>query len=505
MSIQRLRASVVGLLLLAAWGLLATRPAVAQFPHIDKVIRVAEAQREWTPQEEKAIGEATAAKLIAIFGLYEEPRAVKYVNLVGEAVAQFAPRQGMDYHFGILDTEIVNAFACPGGYVFVTRGLLANVEDEAELAGVLGHEVIHTGERHLEKELRNRKMAAIGVEAGAEHIPVSELANLAERTTNFLLAGKLSRDKENEADIKGLEIAAAVGYDTRAFPEFLALLDQASQDTANRRFVGNLTASHPKFSDRIKRLNDLIGQRGWDQQDRPRLAERYHASLVFGPAPAEAPAAAGTPAATEAPAPAAPQPAATPGPTPSTSPGAGAGKPTGGGGGPTAFPFRPFSADQITTQGREHHKVKMYAVEQAFRMEGEEQGQKSIVIMRLDRKVMWSLMPDQQMYAEIPLNWGQSFSQAAQDPSAKVEREELGTEQVGPYHCVKYRVRVTYQGQVYSGIQWSAPELDGFVVKMYDEKSKTTTEYQNIRLGPPDPSLFEIPPGYQKINFPGGR
>ena len=147
----------------------------------------------------------------------------------------------------------------------------------------------------------------------------------------------------------------------------------------------------------------------------------------------------------------------------------------------------------------------MYAVEQAFRMEGEEQGQKSIVIMRLDRKVLWSLMPDQQMYAEIPLNWGQSFSQAAQDPTAKVEREELGTEQVGPYHCLKYRVRVTYQGQVYSGIQWSAPELDGFVVKMYDEKTKTTVEYQNIHLGPPDASLFEIPPGYQKLNFPGGR
>ena len=137
MSIQRLRASVVGLLLLAGCCLLASLPASAQFPGIDKVIRAAEAQREWTPQEEKAIGEATAAKLVAIFGLYDEPGAMKYVNLVGQAVAQFAPRQDLEYHFGILDTEVVNAFACPGGYVFVTRGLLANVEDEAELAGVL--------------------------------------------------------------------------------------------------------------------------------------------------------------------------------------------------------------------------------------------------------------------------------------------------------------------------------------------------------------------------------
>ncbi|MBI4462182.1 MAG: hypothetical protein HY653_04675, partial [Acidobacteria bacterium] len=125
-----------------------------------------------------------------------------------------------------------------------------------------------------------------------------------------------------------------------------------------------------------------------------------------------------------------------------------------------------------------------------------------MVILRLDRKLMWSLMPDEQMYAELPLNWGQSFAQAAQDPEARVERESLGPEPVGPYLCDKYRVHVTTKdGHVYSGIHWAARELDGFVVKMMDEKTKSTLEYQNIQLGPPDPALFEVPPGYRKLSY----
>lgn len=291
MKLERTTRSSRRALLLVGLGLLGALAAWGQFPGVDKLAKVVESQRAWTAAEEKSIGEATAAKMIAIFGLYEEPRAVKYVNLVGAAVAQFASRQDLAYHFGILDTEMVNAFATPGGYVFVTRGLLANLTDEAELAGVLGHEIIHTGERHVEKELRSKKLAAVGVEEGASHIPVSELGRLADNITNVLLAGKLSRDKENEADTKGLELAATVGYDPRAFPEFLAWLGQASQGAENKRFLGSLGASHPKFSDRVKRLENLISKRGWDKEERPRLAGRYQENIVFPEATAESPAA----------------------------------------------------------------------------------------------------------------------------------------------------------------------------------------------------------------------
>lgn len=280
--------------LASAW-LLAASPLAAQFPKIpgaDKAKKVADTQKEWTAEEEKQIGEATAAKLIAVFGLYEEPRAVKYVNLVGEGLAQFAPRQTLDYRFAILDTDIVNAFATPGGYLFVTRGLLVNLESEAELAGVLGHEIIHTSERHLEKELRGRKLGAIAAQEGSSRIPVAELAKLADQMADTLLAGKLSRDKENDADSKGLELVAAVGYDTTAYPEFLQWLGEASNSAENRKGLGILTASHPGFPDRVKNMNELIAKHKWDKEERPRLLERYQENVVF--AAPETPAAPGT-------------------------------------------------------------------------------------------------------------------------------------------------------------------------------------------------------------------
>lgn len=480
--------SVAGLALLLA------APARAQFPGMDKIIKVAEAQRPWTASEEKAIGDATAAKLIAGFGLYEEPRAVKYVNLVGAAVAAQASRQDIDYRFGILDTEIVNAFATPGGYIFVTRGLLANLESEAELAGVLAHEVTHTADRHIEKELRSRKMGAIAVEAGAEQIPVGELARLADQATNQLLTGKFSRDKENDADTGGVVLAAAAGYDPRAYTEFIAFLGQASAEAGNKQAVGNLTASHPKYSDRVKRLEDLIAKRGWDKEERPRLAERYEANIQFGESAAPA---------TETP----PSAAASKAPTPGAAPASGSGgsraesAPGSGraGAAPGGLVFRPFSADQITTTEGKRQKAKVYVSQAAIRMESEERGEKSIAIMRWDRNLLWSLMPAQQMYMELPLNLGADFSRLAQDPKAKVDRELLGAELVGSYHCQKYRVRVTYEGRVYTGFEWAAQELDGFAVKRSDEKGTHIIEYENINFSPPDPALFEIPPGYRKV------
>src|SRR5260370_17193476 len=88
---------------------------------------------------------------------------------------------------------------------------------------------------------------------------------------------------------------------------------------------------------------------------------------------------------------------------------------------------------------------------------------------------------------------------------AKVDRTALGSEQVGAYLCDKSRVQVIYEGKQYTTIEWAAKELNGFVVKRQSEKGDWSTEYQNVQLGPQDPSLFEIPAGYQKLNLGGIR
>jgi hypothetical protein len=161
--------------------------------------------------------------------------------------------------------------------------------------------------------------------------------------------------------------------------------------------------------------------------------------------------------------------------------------------------FKPFSADQIHTTRKKTTTGKVYALENAMRLESEEKGKRSISIIRFDRKVMWILMPDQKMYLEMP--WGDPAEWAAALKGVQVKRESLGSEQVGAYHCDKSRVTTTYQGITSTYFEWAARELNGFVVKRQEEKGLWSTEYQNIKLGPQDPSLFELPAGYNKLKM----
>src|SRR5258708_39583968 len=120
--------------------LVSTLPAAAQFGDIfhgiSKAKEIHDATKEWTPEQEDAVGRASAAKMIHVFGLYNNPTMTNYVNLVGNTVAQFGTRN-LQYHFAILDTDMINAFAVPGGYGCITPGTLANCDNEAALAGRL--------------------------------------------------------------------------------------------------------------------------------------------------------------------------------------------------------------------------------------------------------------------------------------------------------------------------------------------------------------------------------
>ena len=166
-------------------------------------------------------------------------------------------------------------------------------------------------------------------------------------------------------------------------------------------------------------------------------------------------------------------------------------------------PPRDFSADVIHSVGKKVTNEKVYSSEKAVRIEKEEKGKQSITIMRLDRKAVYVLMPAQKTYLDMGGLGEGSMEMASSMEGAKVEREPLGTEQVGAYHCDKYRVQTTYEGHVYTGLEWDAKELDGFPVKQADEKGKWSKEYQNVHLGPQDPSLFEIPADYKKMDLGG--
>jgi beta-barrel assembly-enhancing protease len=254
---------------------------------MNKGSKVAEASRAWTPEEEQMIGNRAAAKLIHVFGVYNNPDMNKYVQMVGSTVAQFGNRSDVTYHFAILDTDIANAFAMPGGYVFVTRGALRNMKNESELAGVLAHEVAHVDNRHLEREIREKRFTGIAVETGVEQgtssVPYGSWINLDNMLTKALtnvFSQGYGPAKESEADKEGTDLAMKAGYQATGLRDFLQTLSDLSQKAEMQRSTNMFNGhSHPPFPDRIAKLNKQIsGASGGET-----LEERFKQNMNLVP------------------------------------------------------------------------------------------------------------------------------------------------------------------------------------------------------------------------------
>jgi Putative Zn-dependent protease, contains TPR repeats len=237
-----------------------------------KAKKAADIYTAWTEEQEQAIGEASAARLIHIFGTYENAEMVKYVNLVGNTVARQGSRT-VPYRFAVLDTEVITALSLPGGYIFITRGALANLHNEAELAGTLAHEIAHVDRRHLEKEIRSKKTSQFAKEETVTRVPQgAELVNLAGDVVKNALTLQVSRDKESEADKVGMEFAAKAGYDPAGLRNFLQTLAEAPSTDQSRRQLSLWGSTHPPFSARVSELNSLLASYPAGGQQ---LQERY--------------------------------------------------------------------------------------------------------------------------------------------------------------------------------------------------------------------------------------
>ena len=239
----------------------------------DRAKKVADITTPWTLEQEEAIGQASSAKLINVFDLYQNAEMVKYVNLVGNTVARQGAR-AIPYRFGILDTEVITAVSLPGGYIFITRGALANLHSESELAGVLAHEVAHVDRRHLEQEVRARKTAQFAKQEAASAVPTGALLiNLAGEVVTSALTLQVSRDKESEADRLGTDLAAKAGYDASGLRNFLQFLAQAPEGQDNKRRLGLWGSTHPPINQRVASLTALVASY---PQNGKQLPERYN-------------------------------------------------------------------------------------------------------------------------------------------------------------------------------------------------------------------------------------
>lgn len=246
-----------------------------------------------SPQEEQRAGAEMHPQILAEFGRYDNERVQAYVNRVGQSLVPRTELPNERWTFTVLDSPIVNAFALPGGYVYVTRGLLALAQSEAELASVLGHEMGHVTARHAAQ----RQTAAVG--AGLLGVLVGvvtgsgELANASAGTGQALVAG-YSRDQEFEADTLGIRYIGRSGYDVAAAGDFLDRMDAQSRlEAAMMGQPGqvdryNIMSTHPRTPDRVARATREARASGATGSRTDR--EAYLAAvdgLIYGDSPAQ--------------------------------------------------------------------------------------------------------------------------------------------------------------------------------------------------------------------------
>ena len=209
-------------------------------------------------ENEKKLGADNARQVEMTMGLINRPRAtVEYVQTIGKRLSSFSPYQAVDYQFHIANSKVPNAFALPGGYVYVTRGLLILVNSEDELAGVIGHEVGHVAARHAVERLTRAAPIGIvtGITAAAVSIASPTLATVISGSGNLLNAAILapySRNQENEADKIGQELAARAGWDPEGITNFLKTLEREAKQHEDNENGTSIFATHPATPKRIQ-------------------------------------------------------------------------------------------------------------------------------------------------------------------------------------------------------------------------------------------------------------
>ena len=208
-----------------------------------------------SPQEERRIGGKEAREVERTIGLVREPRLVEYIEAIGTRLAGAAGRPDISWQWGVADDAEVNAFALPGGWVYVTRGLLALSNREDEVAGVLGHEMAHVIERHAVSQIGRATPLAIlfGVPSGILGMVSPSLGGIvggAGRVVSGLALAPYSREQEHEADRIGIALCARAGWDPRALADSLDTLERADAQAGSASKRSSFFATHPSTPDR---------------------------------------------------------------------------------------------------------------------------------------------------------------------------------------------------------------------------------------------------------------
>jgi predicted Zn-dependent protease len=265
-------------------------PARAQFGRLSGIVKKAETAKKFvdvkvSEAEERQIGQEVSDKIVDVFGVYQDPNVTKYVTLVGTVLAQASSRPNLDWQFVVLDTEGVNAFASPGGFIHITKGMLGLMKNEAELGGVLAHEIIHVTDKHTVNSIQQGGL----VKATTDEVGSSGgmtrglITKYAEKAYSDILNNKFSRNDEDNADEKGVQLANKIGYAPGGLISALSKLADRNKDTKE---PNGLFASHPVMKDRLANIEKTIKDRKLSAT--ATVQPRYAKNITFDARPATA-------------------------------------------------------------------------------------------------------------------------------------------------------------------------------------------------------------------------
>lgn len=208
-------------------------------------------------EREIQMGRDAHQQVLASMGAYDDPELQRYVDQVGQRLARASERPNLPWTFTVIDDASVNAFAIPGGYVYLTRGILTHMSSEAEMAGVLGHEIGHITARHSVEQMSRAQLAQIGMVAGMIASPEFRQYGDLAQTGLGLAFLKFGRDDERQADDLGLRYIVDQNYNPLEMAEIFRVLDRVSAQTSQGR-LPNWLSTHPNPVNRISRIESQV-------------------------------------------------------------------------------------------------------------------------------------------------------------------------------------------------------------------------------------------------------
>jgi len=211
-----------------------------------------------TPAQEAAMGREGYDAAISEYGRYEDDALAAYVDSVGRKVARASEQPELAWKFTVLDDPVVNAFAMPGGYIYVTRGLLAHMQSEAQLAGVLGHEIGHVTARHSAKQITQQQIAGLGMGIASVVSPEFRRYSATAQQALGLLMLKYGRDDETQADELGVRYASTAGFDPREIPGTYRTLQRIAARAGQS--LPTYLSTHPDPGQRAEHTTSLAAK-----------------------------------------------------------------------------------------------------------------------------------------------------------------------------------------------------------------------------------------------------